>query len=128
MNRKAKKAYTKVVKQMQSQPVAKKEGVIDMRNQISPELVQTIKERPAFLDSLGTGFGGKAMAYSKIAETLNLIERNKCITWDKEEYIKEFGKNGKASMVAAMKKRGIRKPRCVIDDGTKTVYLWKLDN
>ena len=91
-----------------------------MRNEIPKEALQHIVERPKHLD-FARG-GGK---YGKIAETLKIMERTKALCYDVEEFKREFGKFGKPSMIASLKKLGVKKPRVAEDSGK--IYVWAND-
>jgi len=92
-----------------------------MVNGLSQEALQHIVERPKHLD-LGGKCNGK---YAKVAATLKIMERTKALCYDTEEFKREFGKHGKASMQIALKKLGIKKPRVAEDSGK--IYVWSND-
>lgn len=71
------------------------------------------------------GRGGKGVKYAKICETVKMIDRTKALCYDKSEFEKEFGKTGIHYMRKYLTEHGIKKPRCIIDDGK--VYIWSND-
>jgi DNA-binding MarR family transcriptional regulator len=89
-----------------------------MKNLIPMNLQPKICERPNFLSLTRSG-----KKYDELAKTLELIDVSKAITYDINEIEKEFGKNFKCCIRAALVKRNLHKIRIVVDDGR--VYIWQ---
>jgi len=85
--------------------------------------LQHVIERPKHLDLIVRG--GKGVKYAKVCETLKMIDRTKTLCYDKVEFEREFGKTGINYMKVYLKDHGIKKPRCVVDEGK--VYIWSND-
>lgn len=97
-----------------------------MRNAIEPSIQQRIIEKPEFL-SKSKIVRSSTLRYAKIAETLNILDAKKCMTWDRDEFFKEFGKNALMSMRQQLKKYKVVNPKVVIDDETHTVYVFRIE-
>lgn len=93
---------------------------------IQPEALQHIIERPKFLDDLKNGSrGGRTLKIIKIAETLKLMDKTKCLAYDVSEFETEFGKakSLKGYMMKIIKEHGVKNPRMIVDSGK--VYIWQ---
>ena len=100
-----------------------------MTNHIVDTAIQSVIERPEFLNKISSrSTGKKKMAILKIAETLKKIKKTQCLKFSSVEFEKEFGpaKTAKAYFVVTLKSFGIKKPRIIFDQGT--CYIWVNDD
>ena len=90
---------------------------------LDEDALQNVIKRPKFLDLfIAKGGKGYALKRMKMATTLKMMNSDDCLTYNENEFIKEFGKHAIASTLAGLKRYGIRKPRIVKDKGT--IYIW----
>lgn len=94
-----------------------------MQNGVTDFIKQHVAERPKELDLLKGG--ARVSKYTSIAEALKIIDRTKDISFDKQEFEREFGAHGKNAMLTALKKYGVKKPRVVEYNGK--VHIWSND-
>lgn len=137
MKRKNRKFLMKKPAQVKVQQQQTKKGEGVMRNSIEPKIMQHIIEKPQYLDKVAS-HGSVVSKYLKIAETLKIIESTKCMSWDEEEFINQFGvartpgqapnlKRALAAMRAGLTKCGIKKPRVIPDHETHQIFVFRND-
>ncbi len=91
-----------------------------MRNQLPSRFASMIVERPEIMSRYNSEASAK---YDDLAQTLKIMEATKAVVLDAAEIEKSFGKCWKTSISQNLKKRGIKKPRVGMKNGS--VYIWE---
>jgi len=97
-------------------------------NKVPVNMMKRMAERPDFIDMLGNSRGDKGRKIAELAESLKLMDNTKCLIYDTNEFIKEFGtkpsstyKETKIGLKWKMKKFNL-KPKIECNEGK--VYVW----
>lgn len=90
---------------------------------VDPEFSKRIEVAPSYIFLRNRT--GRSVRNEKLANTLKAMEVGKCVVYSSEEFHKEFGKHGIASIVATLKKRGVHKPGCFEENGKVYIFSRK---
>lgn len=68
----------------------------------------------------------RSLKYSELLSAVDLMSKEKCISFAKEEFTREYGKNGVAGLRSLAKKSNVLFLLRVVDDG-RNIIIFKND-